>query len=108
MAPAELMRLHRRFCHPHNLKLYNLLKKTGIDDVNTDKLLKSQEIERDCVHCQKFGQAPQRFKFTIRDDVDFSHSVYVDILYFKTAVSHSSTPVIHVVDEETSLQAVFV
>ncbi|KAI0990859.1 hypothetical protein K3495_g17328, partial [Podosphaera aphanis] len=40
-----------------------------------------------------------RFKFTLRDDVDFNHSIYIDIMYI------DGSPVLHVVDEATRFQA---
>src|SRR5208282_901152 len=45
------------------------------------------------------SQQPQQF--TLRDDKDFNHSVYTDVLYI------DGKPVLHTVDESTSFQAAY-
>ena len=52
-----------------------------------------------CTHCQRHGQSPGRFKFNLREDVQFNLSIIVDIFYI------SGKPVLHVVDEGTRYQA---
>jgi hypothetical protein len=48
---------------------------------------------------KKYGRSPGRFKFTLREDLDFNHSVYVDIMYI------NGSPVLHIIDEATRYQA---
>ena len=52
-----------------------------------------------CTHCQKHGKSPGRFKFTLKEDANFSYSILVDIMYI------DGSPILHVVDEATRLQA---
>lgn len=96
---AELQRLHRRFGHPHVDKLYNLLKRSEVSNVNAATRKTLQQIEKSCGPCQEYAQRPRRFKFTLRDDVDFNHTVYADIFYI------DGQPILHVVDEATRFQA---
>ncbi|POS82824.1 hypothetical protein EPUL_005094 [Erysiphe pulchra] len=47
----------------------------------------------------KTRRAPIRFKFTLRDDVDFNHSIFIDVMYI------DGSPALHVFDEATRFQA---
>ena len=42
---------------------------------------------------------PGRFKFILRDDVNFNYSIIVDIMYI------DNSPILHIVDEATRFQA---
>lgn len=104
---SEFRRLHRRFGHPHSTKLYDLLHKTKLPDGTTSTLQTLQAIESHCQQCQSFGPSPRRFKFNIRDDIEFNHSIYLYIFYLKSRYEQSSIPVLHFVDEATRFQAQF-
>jgi hypothetical protein len=95
LTSTEIHRLHRRFGHPSAEKLYRVLERSGhdIDKGAIDYLTKY------CSFCQKYGRSPGRFKFTLREDLDFNHSVYVDIIYI------NGSPVLHIIDEATRYQA---
>lgn len=95
----ELKRLHKRFGHPHADKLYNLLKRADLSNVDNSTRATLEEITRKCKPCQTYAQAPRRFKFVLRDDKDFNHTVFVDIFYI------DKKPILHVVDEATRYQA---
>ncbi|KAL3713545.1 hypothetical protein TMatcc_002248 [Talaromyces marneffei ATCC 18224] len=95
LTETELRRLHRRFGHPSVEKLRKLLVRAG-HDVDTEAL---KHIGKFCHHCQIYGQSPGRFRFTVRDDVSFNHSIIVDIMYI------NGKPVLHVVDEATRFNA---
>lgn len=97
LTETELRTLHRRFGHPSALKLVHLLEKAGHDEHQNRQIL--EKIGKNCDKCQKHANAPMRFKFTLRDDVDFNHSIYIDIMYI------SGSPLLHVVDEATRFQA---
>lgn len=71
---SDLQRLHRRFGHPHSLKLYSLLQKKGGTDADTFPILR--QIGQQCNPCQRHDKPPRRFKFTMRDEVAFKHSIY--------------------------------
>lgn len=96
---TELHHLRRRFGHPNVDKLYNLLKRSGMQDVdaNTRKML--ERIEQLCLPCQTYVQPPRRFKFTLRDNIDFNHTVSADIFHI------DGRPFFHVIDEAASFQA---
>lgn len=96
---VELRRLHKRFGHPHADKLYNLLKRSELPDVDSKTREILEDISRKCLHCQRYAQAPRRFKFNLREDKDFNHTVFVDIFYI------DKRPILHVVDESTRYQA---
>jgi len=91
----ELRRLHRRFGHPRTERLYNMLKNAG-HDVDPSVL---KEIKKFCHMCQTHDPAPQRFKFTIKDNLHFNYKVVIDV------VRIGNHDVLHVVDTATSFQA---
>jgi hypothetical protein len=96
LTSTEIHRLHRRFGHPSAEKLYRVLERSGHDDVNKQAI---DHLTKYCSFCQKYGRSPGRFKFTLREDLDFNHSVYVDIMYI------NGSPVLHIIDEATRYQA---
>ena len=92
---TELQRLYRRFGHPSVVRLQRVLERAGHD---TDKEA-LEYLTKYCIHCQRHGQSPGRFKFNLREDIEFNHSIIVDIFYIQ------GKPVLHVVDEGTRYQA---
>jgi len=52
-----------------------------------------------CHQCQMHGNAPGRFKFTLRDDLEFNYQVLVDVMFI------DGKPILHVIDAATSFQA---
>ncbi|POS82418.1 hypothetical protein EPUL_005471, partial [Erysiphe pulchra] len=99
LTETELRTLHRRFGHPSVPRLINLLNRAGHTDENHRRVL--NKITEHCQKCQRFGSAPLRFKFTLKDadNVHFNQSIFADVLYIDGA------PVLHVVDEATRFQA---
>jgi hypothetical protein len=95
LTDVELKRLHRRFGHPSVERLTRILERSG-HDVNSKTL---DHLTRYCHHCQKHGKSPGRFRFTLRDDIDFNYSIVVDIMYIDGA------PLLHIVDKGTRFQA---
>lgn len=65
---TELKRQHKRFGHPHAVKLYNLLKRVELSNVGNGTRKTLKEITRKCKPCQMYAQAPSCFKFALRDD----------------------------------------
>ena len=99
LTEPELRQLHRRFGHPSSDRLLRMMERAGHDhDHETHRLL-LRRIERFCHLCQKHRRSPGRFRFTIKDDAQFNHVVYVDVMYI------DGDPVLHVVDEATRYQA---
>ena len=95
LTEAELRRVHTRFGHPSVAKLHTLLTKAG-HEVEREAI---QMINKFCHYCQIKGDAPKRFKFTLKDDVDFNYELIIDIFYL------DGKPVLHAVDAATSYQA---
>lgn len=96
---AQLRRLHRRFGHPSANKLVNLLEKSDTDEATQETRDILDKISRQCRLCQRHNQARRRFRFTIRDDAHFNHSLYTDVFFIL------KRPILHVVDEEKRFQA---
>ncbi|XDG08264.1 hypothetical protein ABKA04_007879 [Annulohypoxylon sp. FPYF3050] len=96
LTEKELRQIHRRFGHPAADRLYQVLDRAGYNDLDRSTI---EKIGKYCHQCQLHGSAPGRFKFTIKDDIDFNHSIYVDVMYLK------GKPVLHVLDKATTYQA---
>lgn len=95
LTEVELRQLHRRFGHPSARRLSRLLQRSG-HEFDT-KILK--RLTKFCHFCQKHGKSPGRFKFTLHDDYEFNHCIYVDIMYIE------NQPILHVVDSTTRFGA---
>jgi hypothetical protein len=93
---TELRQLHKRFDHSFIRKLHDLLER--FDHEVEKSILK--KLSKFCTFCQKHEKSSERFKFILRDDVNFNYSVIVDVMY----VENSS--ILHVIDEATRFQAV--
>jgi hypothetical protein len=98
LTDTELRRLHRRFGHPATERLHRVLERAGYNDVNKKSI---EYITKYCLHCQKHGKSPRRFKFTLwtNDDLIFNYSIYVNIMYI------DGSPILHVINEATRFQA---
>lgn len=95
LTEGEIKRLHRRFGHPSVKRLQHLLDQAGhVPD--SEIMLRVKEM---CEHCQKHSDAPHRFRFKLQDDIDFNHTVYVDIAMFGKDYA------LHMVDEATGFGA---
>jgi hypothetical protein len=92
---TELRRLHRRFGHPRTERLYKMLTEAG-HTVNPTIL---EQIQKFCHFCQTYGSAPQRFKFSIKDDKHFNYEIIIDV------VRIGNKDALHVIDADTSFQA---
>ena len=97
---AQLEKLHRQFAHPSAGKLYNLLKRAGLEAVDAKTLERLEEIVSRCEPCQKIRNAPLRFRVLIgHENVRFNARAYIDIMYL------DGRPVLHIVDEATRFSA---
>jgi hypothetical protein len=100
LTETELRTLHRQFGHLLVLRLVRLLERASHNDDSRNHRQLLERITKYCSKCQKHAGALLRFKFTLRDDnLDFNHSVYIDIMYI------NGLPLLHVVDEATRFQA---
>ena len=96
LTETELRQLHRRFGHPAADRLHKILIKAEHEDVHKDII---DRINKFCHQCQLYSKAPGRFRFTVRDDIDFNFRLIVDVMYI------NQKPVLHAVDEATAFQA---
>ncbi len=92
---TKLRQLHRRFDHSFIKKLYDLLKR--FDHEVKKSVLK--KLIKFCTFCQKHEKSSERFKFILRDDVNFNFSIIVNIMYIENNL------ILHVIDEVTRFQA---
>ena len=88
--------MQRQFAHPSADKLYKLLRKAGLEAVDTSPRGQLKEIFARCEPCQRIKNAPMRFRVSIgRKDIQFNARAYIDIMYL------DGRPVLHIVDEAT-------
>jgi hypothetical protein len=92
---TELRQLHRRFDHSFIKKLYNLVKRTN-HEVKKSILKK---LIKFCTFCQKYAKFSKRFKFTLRDNVNFNFSIIMNVMYIENNL------ILYVSDEVTRFQA---
>jgi hypothetical protein len=90
----ELKRLYRRFGHSATDKLCILLKRASYKDYHEAFIV----IEKFCHYCQMKSLKPRRFKFIFRNDCEFNHEIFVDVLCL------IFLPVLQIVDQATSFQ----
>ena len=67
LTTTELNRLHCRFGHPDIDRLHKLLERAGHKNVNRQTI---DYLTKYCLHYQKHGKSPGRFKFVLRADQD--------------------------------------
>ncbi len=93
---VELRQSHRRFDHSSILKLHVLLERSDheIEKATLKKLTKF------CTFCQKYAKSSERFKFILKNDVNFNYSIIVDVMYIENHL------ILHVIDEITRFQVV--
>jgi hypothetical protein len=80
LTETKLRQLHRRFDHSSTRKLYDLLKRAN----HEMKKSAVKKLTKFCSFCQKHEKSPERFKFTLRDDVNFNYSVIVNVTHCQT------------------------
>lgn len=93
LTEVEIKRLQRRFGYHSAGRLVKVLKRAGYE-------ANFKEIEKLTKHCedrQTHGKASDRFKFTLKDDNDFNHTIYIYLLFL------DGYPVILIVDDATNL-----
>ncbi len=92
---VELRQLHRLFDRSFILKLNDLLKRFN-HEVKKAILKKLTKI---CTFCQKYAKFSERFKFILKNDVNFNYSIIVDVMYIENHF------ILHVIDEIIRFQA---
>ena len=74
---TELKYLYKRFNHPNIKKLWFLLKQ--VNRKVDYKILKL--INKFYHHYQIKKQAPQRFKFVLKNNINFNYKIIINIIY---------------------------
>jgi hypothetical protein len=91
---VELRQLHKRFDHSFITKLHDLLKRF----YHEMKKAILKKLTKFCTFCQKYAKSSERFKFTLRDEINFNYSVIVNVMYIDNNL------ILHVVDDVTRFQ----
>jgi hypothetical protein len=91
---VELRQLHKRFDQSFITKLHDLLERSSHE---VDKAV-LKKLTKFCTFCQKYAKFSERFKFTLKNDVNFNYSVIVDVMYIENNL------ILHVVDDVTRFQ----
>ncbi len=94
LTDVELRQLHRRFDHSSIMKLHDLLERFD-HDVEKAAL---EKLTKFCTFCQKYAKSSERFKFTLKDEINFNYSIIVDVMYIENNL------ILHVVDDVTRFQ----
>jgi hypothetical protein len=94
LTDVELRQLHRRFEHSFIIKLHDLLKRFNHD---VEKAVLKKLIKF-CISCQKYAKLSEKFKFTLKDEINFNYSVIVDVMYIENSL------ILYVVDDATRFQ----
>jgi hypothetical protein len=58
-----------------------------------------EQIQKFCHFCQSYDKAPQRFKFSIKDNSHFNYEIVINV------VQINNRNVLHVINANTSFQA---
>jgi thiol-disulfide isomerase/thioredoxin len=88
---VKLQRLCYEFGHLSVAKLQKVLEQLGH---NVDKFI-LEYLTKYCNYCQKYKQLLSRFKFNLKDDVDFNYFIIVNVFYINGKL------VLYIVDEGT-------
>jgi hypothetical protein len=75
---TELQQLHRRFGHFAAERFCRVLARAGYENVNEFVMAK---IGKYCHQYQIHDSTPGRFRFTIRNDVNFNYRLMVNVIY---------------------------
>ncbi len=57
-----------------------------------------KKLTKFCIFCQKYVKSSERFKFTLKDEINFNYSIIVDVMYIENHF------ILHVVDDVTRFQ----
>ena len=96
LTEKEIRQLHRRFGHPSVNRLRQLLERSGHNDFDKKVLERQTKF---CHHCQLHSKSPGRFRFSLKDHINFNYTIIIDIMYI------DGKEILHVIDEATCFQA---
>lgn len=102
---VQLEKLHRQLYHPSTEKLLNLLKRADPDRLDKDTRSLLEDIAKRCHACQTLAPAPLTFRIALPGTAQFNRRILLDLMFISDPSSGKRQPILHVVDEGTSLQA---
>ena len=91
----ELRKMHHGFFHPSTEKIYNLIKRTKLEDATPHVRQILEDISKSCNTCHFSASKPRRFTASISDGILFNRSVILDRMCI------NSKPVLHVIEKDT-------
>lgn len=96
----ELQNTHKHFFHAKPERIYNIMKRAEVKDVNVETLKQLQDVATSCDVCQRLAKEPSRFRVALpADDVCFNRLVYIDLMFLERQA------VLHAVDRDTLFSA---
>ena len=96
-ARKQIEKLHRQFAHPRPEKLKQLIKTSGVNDKEIEKVV--EEVSNDCNTCKKFKKPLPRPIVAMPQATEFNETVAMDI---KFILGH---PILHIIDHVTRYSA---
>ena len=97
---AQLRELQKKFANSSAVKLYDLLKASGINAIAPKTLRKLEYITSTCHPCQKIRNAPKRYRVTLgAENTRLNAKVNIDFMYIEGA------PVLHMKGNATHFSA---
>lgn len=98
LTESELKKLYKKFDHSTTEQLYVFFVKfehvKGLNKAILNKLTKY------CNHCQRHDKLSEKFKFILKNDIDFNYSIVVDIIFIDNA------SIFYIVDKLIKFQAI--
>jgi hypothetical protein len=73
-----------------------VLKQVGYNNINSYTI---KHLTKFYKHCQLYIKSPGRFKFTLKEDINFNYLVIINILYL------NKKPVLQAVDKAIAFNA---
>ena len=86
----ELRKLHKHFEH-FSIKKLTIFLKRSKHDINRSILKK---LIKYCDLCQKHIKTSRRFRFILRKNVNFNHSIIIDVMFIK------GFSMLHIIDKD--------
>ena len=78
----QLHKFHRQLAYPSPVKLYNLLKRAGLDIVDSNTVHQLEKIVAQCDPLQRIKNAPYRFRLKFgQEHTRFKSKMYMHLMH---------------------------
>ena len=84
LSKPQLERLHKHLLHPSTTKLYELLSRSGPENISGDTRTILKEISDNCETYQVYSRKQFAFRITENGEVKFTQRVLLDFFYLET------------------------